>query len=131
MREVHREDFFHYQSNPKPYWGGVGVTPWQVGQTHVIGKSFNPYFDFYNQFWGQQPGVTNGQNVLGMMKQGGIASVIQAVPFVEKIVQDLFKQSDLVKELVFEDVRSESFPGYPSRQRCIWVMPATFEGARY
>jgi hypothetical protein len=35
----------------------------------------------------------------------------------------LTHQAKLLRELIFEQVRSESFPGKPSRLRCIWLIP--------
>lgn len=36
-----------------------------------------------------------------------------------------------VRELLFEEVRSEFFPSFPSRTRCLWVIPDSVETIQY
>jgi hypothetical protein len=37
--------------------------------------------------------------------------------------QDLSHNYKLIRELIFEEVRKEYFPTFPSRTRCLWVVP--------
>ena len=137
MREVRGEEFLHYQSKPKAYWQGVGVTPWEVGATYVVGPTFNPYFDFFNRYWGTRAGLAEALRLVeeltnvGQSNTEATVGVEQTVSWLRTIVDDLWKQSDLVRELVFEDVRRQHFPEHPSRQRCIWVVPPTAESITY
>lgn len=69
---------------------------WEKGQTIFIGQQKNPFFAFFDNGLPENDGNVNNL-ALHYMKA--------------------------VRELIFEEVRTEFFPGHPSRNRCIWVIP--------
>ncbi len=145
MENVRGEEFYHYQPVPVPYWGGVRATPWQVGQTYTVGAEFNLYFDFFNEKgWGWaspggpfHPSVWFAEHVLNVLDGrepphpdiDGFYSY-DVLETLRRTTWSLKKEADLVRELVFEEMRREHFADHPSRQRCIWVAPSK-EAARF
>lgn len=134
MKEVREKIYFHYQSQPEFYWEGVGVKPWQTGTTFVVGRQFNPYFDYFNRYRARTSGVINGKSVVEQMKNGHSGDLNElvglAIDQLESNVRLLREECQLVRELLFEEVRRNHFPTFPSRQRCIWVAPSV-DGVRY
>jgi len=134
VKEVRRQEFFHYQTVPQYYWQGVGVDAWQVGRSYLVGDGFNPYFDFYNQYWGAIPWADEGRKTVVLLRNAlsnaDDGSIARAVNHLGACGDQLGKECALVQELVFEEVRRQHFPTYPSRQRCMWVVSSE-AGVRY
>ena len=74
---------------------GEGRTPWQLGQQYEIGKRKNPYFAFYDTF------SASGRDP-------------------EVISKEYY---NFAKEVIFEEIRLKNFKEYPSRYKCIWMIP--------
>lgn len=80
---------------------------WGIGQVIFIGeekKPFNKYFDNYPP--------NNNQDV---------TSLSMAIGYYQK----------LIRETVFEEVREDFFPNFPSRLSCLWVIPENMESINY
>jgi hypothetical protein len=47
------------------------------------------------------------------------------------VAADIGHYYRLTREIIFEEVRKEYFPTFPSRTRCLWVMPENCESIKY
>lgn len=77
---------------------------WEVGQTFFIGKEKNTFFKVFDY----------------------------AVPKPDLNPKDLKEHyMKVVRELIFEEIRNEFFPSFPSRTRCLWVLPDNEETIKF
>ena len=69
------------------------------GQTYKIGEQLNPFFDYFNHFGYPEP---------------------IEWPQIKQLLNDY---QLYIRERIFEDIRLEKFPEYPSRMTCLWILP--------
>lgn len=133
MNYIQEEEFFHIQSI-KQY---TTCKPWELGKTYFVGNVNNPFFAYYDQAEHVVTDKNNTRHALNLIANS-VAISVQRGAFpadllsfyhcnpVNTLVElnDCFREyMILVRELIFEEIRRESFPHLPSRQKCIWVIP--------
>ncbi|WP_196603455.1 DUF2441 domain-containing protein [Pectinatus haikarae] len=70
------------------------------GKTYTIGCQLNPFFDYFNHF--------GYEGAIDWDETKKLLSAYQLY----------------ARERIFEDVRTEMFPNFPSRMSCIWLIPS-------
>ncbi|MDR2027523.1 MAG: DUF2441 domain-containing protein, partial [Prevotellaceae bacterium] len=127
MELVKDKTFYHIQKEPS----------WKVGETHFAGLNKNYYLDFFDE---------NGHNfedpvTKKIMHPNKVAEFLieylQTGHKDEDIINDysyntiftlrvlndiIWNYSRYILELLYEEIRRDFFPSYPSRTRGIWVM---------
>lgn len=102
MQIIENEVFYHIQRN------NHSKREWKVGDSLFVGSEKNDFIRFYD---------------------------IKALHLTESdfdtIRNGLFHYMRFTRETIFEEIRQTFFPGYPSRQRCIWVVPDCKESLDY
>ncbi|WP_197214931.1 DUF2441 domain-containing protein [Cytobacillus firmus] len=79
--------------------------------------------------WNNSPFWTVGDtHFIGKEKNPFFKVFDYAFPQPEAIAGHYMK---VARELIFEEVRNEFFPSFPSRTRCLWVMPDNQETFKY
>lgn len=106
----------------------------RTGDVIEIGHESNPYFRVYETSRkAYSLTAPDGQNVSvpGVKFLGGVRRGEIDCPRLPVIAHELATHlAGLVGELIWEDVRQREFPGLPSRQRCVWLVP-DLEAVRY
>jgi len=95
------------------------------GEIIHIGKTFNPFFNYYEirkEFPIDWPnGITTrnpAMNFLSLVKAGKINC--PDLPNISHEIAEHFML--LARESIFENIRTKDFSDFPSRQRCIWLL---------
>lgn len=82
-------------------------TNYQKGKSYSFGDKLNNFYRFYENY---KPAITadeNGKNVI------------------------LSEYTKYIRECIFEEVRQKEFPDYPSRTKCIWLVPPSLESLKF
>ena len=138
MQTVQDETFYHIQRGP---------VSWEVGSEHFISRSVNlfvGYFDTaYKRIKDPKSGVGFPVNLVlehaHKVFLGKASKDPQLEPFYHYDAVKCLGEANgclahylkLVREFVFEEVRTNSFPTLPSRYRCIWLIPKKIESVKY
>lgn len=97
MGQVSNEIFYHIQKIKPENDSNKFI----VGKEYTIGSKNNPFFDYFYHF--------------------GFPNAIDCAQMKQLILDyQLF-----AREILFEEVRRESYPDKPSRQKCLWLIPNT------
>ena len=139
MPELVGIDCYHFQRSSDHPASSITGLAWRVGETYQIGQSFNRYFDFFyrrvqlHRAPRQQAArpVAHAARVLDTVEQDtsgqhrwpghGDEDVVATLRGTTTALQ---AQCNLVRELVFEDIRARFYPACPSRHRCVWLAPS-------
>jgi len=139
MEIVQDEEYFHIQRTNMP-------SPWQPGQTLVVGEMVNPFMGHYDDHFTDIRSPTGHSfrikwlvdHVLNVLdgrenKRPDLVAFYSYDPkeTLRRASEALKEYLMLVRELVFEDVRREHFPQLPSRQKCIWVIPPEEKSVKF
>ncbi|MHA2852843.1 DUF2441 domain-containing protein [Paenibacillus lautus] len=140
MQIIKNEEYLHIQRKH-----GLGSYDWSVGDKFEVGSSNNDFFKFFedvnksinNDMAGISYNVTDVAGIMLLFLNNGVK--LTEFDFYhydsEKSIQELLGTLNhyvrLVRELMFEEVRSSHFPDHPSRQRGIWVIPNTLDSLEY
>jgi hypothetical protein len=127
MELIKDKTFYHIQKKPS----------WKVGETHFVGLNKNYYLDFFDK---------NGHNFedpvtkkimhpnktaeflieylqTGHKDKDIINDYSYDTIFTVRVLNDIIRNySRYILELLYEEIRKDYFPSYPSRTRGIWVM---------
>lgn len=95
MKQVTNQIFYHIQKINSTN----SINRFVIGNEYIIGNKYNPFFDYFYHFG--YPNKINWEQT-------------------KQLVSDyqLF-----IREILFEEVRQESYPDRPSRQKCLWLIP--------
>jgi len=127
MEIVKNQPFYHIQRN----------RTWNVGQTYFIGQEKNnycKYFDLYaHNYEDKKSGIPFHPNLIAdsmleYLETGEKNPTI--APYFSfdssetiRLLRDIiWNYSRYLREALFEEVRQEFFPSYPSRQKGAWVI---------
>jgi hypothetical protein len=132
-------DCYHFQRLPSDPSASPGGHRWIVGATYRVGTGRNRFSDVVHDY---RPGrrLSNGE-VKGAV--AGATEVLRALDQFEtrrrgrlrygyeELLQVLRQttaalqtQCTVLRELIFEEVRTQEFPSRPSRERCLWLAPS-------
>lgn len=103
MEYVENKEFYHIQR--KVFYNNAPF--WDKGQTIIAGKDKNPYTQVLEKYEANS----------GKEKE----SMAGAIRYYQNII----------REMVFEEVRKEHFPTLPSRKKCLWVIPNEIKRINY
>lgn len=123
-------DYFHI--NRRAIWSPY--EPLKAGDEFDVGRETNPYFRFFK----------TERFVVPVTLQDGSSIESPAVKFLGAAARGEILHPNLprlahevathfvtyLREVIWENVRSDEFPELPSRQRCLWLIP-TLEGVKY
>ncbi|OEF98272.1 DUF2441 domain-containing protein [Desulfuribacillus alkaliarsenatis] len=134
MECIKNEIYYHIQNSNS----FNSLTNWSIGQTYFVGKNRNPFFGFFDSYG---KGITD-PNTSQIFSINYAASAMEnyintgkkdpafanfyhfdSNRAVSELADTLNHYIRYVREILFEEVRKDFFPGYPSRQRGIWVIP--------
>ena len=130
MKNLQNKEFYHIQRSDS-------LHQWSVGQKIMIGNDYNEFFNIYYDIKILYQGKKDSYHILGLIDHilkvrigegkriEDIDSTLYEEPYklLECTRLALQEYTILMRELVFEQVRNESFQHYPSRLQCIWVIP--------
>jgi hypothetical protein len=127
MKLVHNKIYYHIQV----------VKTWNIGEEHFVGLSKNNYCSYFDtnghNYQDKQSGMLLSPNqvadyVLDYLRTGEKNSDIEGsfsydIEVILILLNDIVRNySRYIREYLFEEVRQEFFPNYPSRQKGIWVI---------
>ncbi|MGG6309805.1 DUF2441 domain-containing protein [Paenibacillus macerans] len=133
MDRVNGETFYHIQRKHDEQ-----RLTWNVGDKIEIGSQNNNFFSSYESNGKSIQDPNNGKlydiniyvdEMMEYYKTGKQKPEYeffyqrQGIHMANIMKLTLEHYIKLVREMAFEDVRKEHFPEYPSRQKCIWVIP--------
>lgn len=141
MQIIENEVYYHIQRET-----GHMRRQWQVGQKFFFGNEKNDFFKFYD-YTGksvEDPETmvrydinTFGKETINYYKTGEKVKEFDYfykynfVGAMEGMQSTLEHYIKLVREIVFEEIRKDFFPGLPSRQKGIWVIPNEEDALKY
>ncbi|MEH6990585.1 DUF2441 domain-containing protein [Cytobacillus firmus] len=135
MEEVKDKVFYHIQTNAS--WRNTRKL--EIGDSILTGVSANPFVKFLYEIHFVQKDSNTGQMYSAMSiaqeLKNFLASGKKSEPFKSFYHYDCkdsilflinaFEHSvKISREVIFEQVRLESFPNLPSREKCLWVIPS-------
>jgi hypothetical protein len=127
MDLVYKKTYYHIQREKT----------WNIGEEYFVGNEKNHYcsfFDLYGQnYQDENSGVLFHPNevadyildyLITGKKNDEIARTFSydTIAIVRLLKDIIWNNARYIREMVFEEVRQEFFPSYPSRQRGIWVI---------
>ena len=138
-KTVSGERFLHINRSPEEELPRCGKGQWIPGKSYTFGGQKNPRMRLYdNMSWGVQfPDGQGGEKfcftdqlVLEMLKylKTGIKHPNLAQVFhydlektLKKAHETMYHLNSILREYIFEEVRRERFPNYPSRSNCLYL----------
>lgn len=127
MELIKDKTYYHIQRFPT----------WEKGQVYFIGLEKNNYCSFFDVYGHNfedpvtkkvyNPSVAAEHFIeyfeTGKKKKETLSSYSYDITFIIRALRDaILNYSRYLRELLFEEVRLNFFPNYPSRQRGIWVI---------
>ncbi|WIW70638.1 DUF2441 domain-containing protein [Anaerosinus gibii] len=132
---IQDKEFFHI-SVPKFY---SQFPEWSLNETRFIGKTTNPFFSYYDKTSYQVLDKTKTtaypfNKIANVMNEiiSGRTQIPHDLPNFyhcnpNRCFSELYSYFKdyllLTREWIYEEVRKESFPHLPSRQKGLWVIP--------
>ena len=128
MRIVKNEIFYHIQK----------VQTWNIGQTIFTDYKNNHYFNYFNLYGHNYENEATGKafasnfiadKMLEYLKSGNKDKSLEphfsydSYETIELLNDIIRNYTRYLREFLFEEVRQEYFPNYPSRIRGIFVIP--------
>ncbi|MDR0602768.1 MAG: DUF2441 domain-containing protein [Bacteroidales bacterium] len=127
MELVHKRTYYHIQREKI----------WNINEEHFAGNNKNRYCSFFDSCGQNYQDANSGvlfpptevadyilDYLITGKKDAEIAHTFSYNPItVVRLLRDIvWNNARYIRETVFEEVRQEFFPSYPSRQKGIWVI---------
>lgn len=140
MEIVHEKEYLHIHRI------GSYDNYWFPGSNLFFKDEINHFLDYYNDTeYSFQNGSKGRADAIELIddtirankgestRNPGLEEVfsydaLKTLKYAGNIVEEY---TAYIREQIFEEVRKESFPDYPSRYRCIWVLPDDKECLKY
>lgn len=139
MRKIYKEEYLHIQRKH-----GLELYQWNTGDQMFIGtekNDFSKYFELRGKSIVNPSGYGYNVNETAEIMLRHMEDGLRIPDFdfyhydpkltIKELLDSLYYYVRLVRELIFEEVRIEKFPEYPSRQKGIWVIPNNPESLKY
>ena len=127
MELVHKKTYYHIQREKI----------WNTGEEHFVGGEKNRYCSFFDLYGQNYQDANSGAlfppievadyilNYLGTGEKNAETARIFSYDTIAvvRLLRDIIgNYTRYVRETIFEEVRREFFPSYPSRQKGMWVI---------